>query len=543
MFRSFCKGRARVRGVRARWATMIRNVTIRGGLAATIAGCTLLLMLVIAAAVFALVKSNGALDAMYSDDTAAVVHLKTSSERLLMFRAGMGDVEQLISAGKPAVAEVKRLHALLDASNRELDAYRSLHEADAAEKALRDALLGQRDRLLSQAFAKGLKQLDDENFVDFLSTQREMPAAWFDDYQRALTALEDFQVQRQRARFEQAAGRFHMTLWAFGIAGLVALIAGVFAQRALTRAIVTPIDAAVDSFARIAAGDLTGTVESGRGNEMDRLLNALNGMRDGLVAVVRQVRHGTDAIMHDARAIAGGNRDLSMRAGQQAASLQQAAASMEQLTATVRQNADNAQDASALATRASDIASRGGEVVREVVRTMDAISDSSTRIVGIVGVIESIAFQTNILALNAAVEAARAGEQGRGFAVVASEVRHLAQRSAAAAKEIQELIAASSRNVRDGSALVARAGTTMDEILKAVGSVNAIMADISLASREQTAGIELVNASVTQMEAATQHNAELVETASTAAASLEMQSESLYAAVSLFRVDATAPAG
>jgi len=522
---------------------MIRNVTIRGGLAATIAGCTLLLMLVIAAAVFALVKSNGALDAMYSDDTAAVVHLKTSSERLLMFRVGMGDVEQLISAGKPAVAEVKRLHALLDASNRELDAYRSLHEADAAEKALRDALLGQRDRLLSQAFAKGLKQLDDENFVDFLSTQREMPAAWFDDYQRALTALEDFQVQRQRARFEQAAGRFHMTLWAFGIAGLVALIAGVFAQRALTRAIVTPIDAAVDSFARIAAGDLTGTVESGRGNEMDRLLNALNGMRDGLVAVVRQVRHGTDAIMHDARAIAGGNRDLSMRAGQQAASLQQAAASMEQLTATVRQNADNAQDASALATRASDIASRGGEVVREVVRTMDAISDSSTRIVGIVGVIESIAFQTNILALNAAVEAARAGEQGRGFAVVASEVRHLAQRSAAAAKEIQELIAASSRNVRDGSALVARAGTTMDEILKAVGSVNAIMADISLASREQTAGIELVNASVTQMEAATQHNAALVETASTAASSLEMQSESLYAAVSLFRVDATAPAG
>jgi methyl-accepting chemotaxis protein len=216
---------------------------------------------------------------------------------------------------------------------------------------------------------------------------------------------------------------------------------------------------------------------------------------------------------------------------------------MEELTATVRQNADNAHDASALATRASDIATRGGEVVRQVVDTMDAISDSSARIVGIVGVIESIAFQTNILALNAAVEAARAGDQGRGFAVVASEVRHLAQRSATAAKEIKELIGNSTLSVRAGSELVLRAGSTMDDILKAVQSVNAIMADISLASREQTAGIELVNATVVQMEAMTQSNASLVESASTTAASLEAQSEHLHGAVAIFRVSGDERAG
>ncbi|MFP3550221.1 methyl-accepting chemotaxis protein [Paraburkholderia sp. SIMBA_049] len=517
-------------------ALMFRNTTIRGGLAATISGCTLLLMLVIAAAVFALFKSNAALDAMYRDDTASVVHLKTSSERLLVFRTGLADVEQLISAGKPAAAEIKQLHVLLGESNRELDAYRALHAPDAQETTLLAALTDKRDRLLTQAFSKALKQLDEENLVDFLSTQREMPVALFDEYQKALIALEDFQVQRQRMRFDHANERFQMTLWGFGAAGLIALIVGMLAHRGLTRAIVTPVNAAVEYFAKIAAGDLTAVVRTERRNEMGYLLDALNDMQQGLVAVVRKVRAGTDAIMHDARAIASGNRDLSMRAGDQAASLQQAAASMEELTATVRQNADNAHDASALATRASDIATRGGEVVRQVVDTMDAISDSSARIVGIVGVIESIAFQTNILALNAAVEAARAGDQGRGFAVVASEVRHLAQRSATAAKEIKELIGNSTLSVRAGSELVLRAGSTMDDIVKAVQSVNAIMADISLASREQTAGIELVNATVVQMETMTQSNASLVESASTTAASLEAQSEHLHGAVAIFRV-------
>jgi methyl-accepting chemotaxis protein-1 (serine sensor receptor) len=521
---------------------MRKLFTIRGGLAATIAGYTLLLVLVVGACVAGLYAGNASLEAMYRDDTASLLHLKTSSERMLVLRERFGDVAQLVSAGQPAKAEIAQLHALLRQSNDELDAYTQLHGRDPQEQALYDTLHTKRGALLDQVFLKALSQLDRDDGFNFLDTLHAAPPALFAAYQDAIGALENFQVAREKARYDAAAARFHRIVWALGAVAGLALVVGLFAQRALAKAIAEPIDAAVDHFERIAKGDLTGTVVIARENEMAYLLNALQQMQAGLTATVRQVRASTETIVGDVRAIASGNVDLSGRTEQQAVSLQQAAASVEQLTAAVRQNAENARDARTYVEGAAGIASRGGEAMQRVVATMSAIAESSARISGIVGVIESIAFQTNILALNAAVEAARAGEQGRGFAVVATEVRALAQRSAAAAKEIKELIGASARRVEDGSGLVAQAGSTMDELVEAVGRVNTIMGEISIASDEQSCGIEQVNVTVTQMEQTMQRNAALVEEASAVALSLEEQSTRLTEAVAQFRLRDPAPA-
>jgi methyl-accepting chemotaxis protein len=265
-------------------------------------------------------------------------------------------------------------------------------------------------------------------------------------------------------------------------------------------------------------------------------------MNESLRKIAGEVRMGTEAISAASKQLSAGNSDLSQRTEEQASSLEQTASSMEQLTSTVKQNADNAMQANQLAAGASNVAMEGGKVVGEVVQTMSSINESSRKIVDIIGVIDGIAFQTNILALNAAVEAARAGEQGRGFAVVAGEVRSLAQRSAAAAKEIKELITDSVGKVDAGSALVGQAGKTMDAVVASVKRVTDIIAEIAAASREQTEGIEQVNQAITQMDHVTQQNAALVEEAAAAAESMEEQAQRLAEAVAVFKVEETASA-
>jgi len=319
------------------------------------------------------------------------------------------------------------------------------------------------------------------------------------------------------------------------ILGSVAVLLGAFVAWIITRSITRPINAAVAVAETVASGDLSSHIVVNSNDETGRLLGALKAMNDSLLGVVAQVRHGTDAIATASSEIAAGNLDLSSRTEEQASSLEETASSMEELTSTVKQNADNARQANQLAKSASEVAVRGGSIVAQVVDTMGTINDSSKKIVDIIGVIDGIAFQTNILALNAAVEAARAGEQGRGFAVVATEVRNLAQRSAGAAKEIKELIAASVANVDTGSRLVNEAGQTMGDIVDSIVRVTDIMGEITSATHEQTIGIEQINMAIAQMDEVTQQNAALVEEAAAASQSMQEQAGELAHVVGFFK--------
>ena len=390
-----------------------------------------------------------------------------------------------------------------------------------------------------QELIKRIEAGDEQGARDFLKTVLRPALA---ELKGAVNDQIALQQKMATTRAEEAHATEQSTRLMMIVLSLVSLAIAALVAWWNTRSITRPLARALDVANTVAAGDLTSRIEVTGRDETGMLLQALKSMNENLVRTVTTVRSGTDTIGTAAAEVAAGSLDLSSRTEQQASSLEETASSMEELTSTVKQNADNARQANTLAEAASNVAERGGRVIGDVVGTMDQINTSAGKIADIIGVIDGIAFQTNILALNAAVEAARAGEQGRGFAVVATEVRNLAQRSAAAAKEIKGLIGDSTQAVAAGSKLVSEAGATMNEIVESVRRVTDIMSEITAASGEQTAGIEQINEAVAQMDQVTQQNAALVEQAAAASAAMQEQAGKLAEAVSVFRVDAHAVA-
>jgi methyl-accepting chemotaxis protein len=364
------------------------------------------------------------------------------------------------------------------------------------------------------------------------------------DAMRVLLAeIVDEEARLLRERAEAASALHDRTLAVLVGGGILAAVLAAAIAALLARSITPSLRAAVAFAERVAAGDLTAHIDVHSRDEVGKLMIALRGMNASLAGIVARVRAGTDTIATASAEIAAGNQDLSSRTEQQASSLEETASSLEELTSTVKQNADNAHQASQMANAAASVASEGGAVVAQVVETMSAINESARKIVDITGVIDGIAFQTNILALNAAVEAARAGEQGRGFAVVAGEVRNLAQRAASAAREIKVLIDQSVEKTDTGSRLVGQAGTTMDQVVASVRRVSDIIGEISAASDEQRIGISQVNDAIAQMDTVTQQNAALVEEAAAAATAMQDQAATLAEAVGVFVIEPAAAAG
>lgn len=421
---------------------------------------------------------------------------------------------------------------------------RTLAGEEAGMLATLDTISGLNEqRLKIQAQVLALADSDPQAAIGILN-KAEIPV-WRDMRAKILAMIKDQEGAVTKAK-ENLEQRTHDRLVTSLALAACALAASAGIALWLTRSVMRQLggepDYAVAIATGIAEGDLTADI---RLDQRDRssLLFAMKTMQDSLAELVARVRAGTGTMATASSEIAAGNLDLSARTEQQASSLEETAASMEELTSTVRQNADNARQANQLAQVASETATQGGRVVANVVQTMDAISESAARIADITGVIDGIAFQTNILALNAAVEAARAGEQGKGFAVVATEVRSLAQRSAAAAREIKALIGDSVDKVGAGSKLVNEAGATMDQVVSSVARVTDIMAEITAASQEQSAGIEQVNQALAQMDQVTQQNASLVEEAAAAADAMQNLSRDLEVVVSAFKLAQSSRAG
>jgi len=409
-----------------------------------------------------------------------------------------------------------------------------------------DKRLWQATKVAAQAFLGGwdqLKVLSRQSVTDpakLVQAEKLYLRASEQEFRALLAAIVgewEFNTGLADTLAQQGRSTYHTALVVMATACVLALLTGVVVAWRITSSITGPIRQSVRIAQRVAAGDLSGHIEVKGRDETGQLLQALKDMNDALANIVGEVRAGATTISSASQQIASGNADLSARTEEQASSLEETASSMEEMTSTVRQNAGSSRQANQLAQEAAAVAAKGGAVMGQVVGTMAAINESSKKVVDIIGLIDGIAFQTNILALNAAVEAARAGEQGRGFAVVAAEVRTLAQRSAQAAKEIKVLIDDSVRKAGAGSALVEQAGATAQELAESIRRVTDLMGGISAASQEQTAGIEQINQALTQMDQVTQQNASLVEEVAAASEGLREEAIRLAQVVGVFKLD------
>jgi methyl-accepting chemotaxis protein I, serine sensor receptor len=485
----------------------------------------------------ALNSASQSLDRIARGDLVAIHELDDASSYLLRSRVAVDRFNALTAAGNADEAKkvIDRAQELLNLGNQSWQRYLDAPK-QGIDQALLDDVAAKHASLMHDGVEPMFAALNANDLAAYHTIADTKISPMFIAFDGVSSTV--VKALQQSAMDQQTGAQANISLMTTLIIGVtvLALLLVVGFRIALRGLIVQPLSDATACFERIASGDLSEQIEVLSRNEIGRLFAGIKRMQDSMATMVRAVHSSAESIDTGAHEIAMGNTDLSQRTEQQAASLQETASSMEQLTGTVRQNAENARQASQLAVSASDIATRGGDVVSQVVTTMQDIATSSNKVVDIIGVIEGIAFQTNILALNAAVEAARAGEQGRGFAVVAGEVRSLAQRSASAAKEIKELIGDSVDKVQSGSALVGRAGSTMEEIVQAVRRVTDIMGEISAASEEQSGGIEQVSRAVVQMDEVTQQNAALVEQSAAAAASLEEQTRQLQAVVNGWKV-------
>ncbi len=518
---------------------MLKNLTIKTRLIFVIGFLSLQLVAGGVIGIVSLKFANDDIESLYQDRLVATSQIDAvarliSRNEILLARAMTAES-----------TKIGGLMTELEANRKEADALWKTYAAGrktADEQKLAEQFTAARKMYLDEGLVPATQAVRGDDTGHAIELLHGPVTTLSVPMQNAIDKLIKLQSEIARADFERSQTVYQWVRNTCSAAVALGLLLALVIGYRLVRAITGPLDEAVRIASAVAAGDLTQHIAVNGNDETGKLMQALKKMNDSLKDIVSRVRVGTDTIVTASGQIASGNMDLSSRTEQQASSLEETASSMEQLNSTVRQNEDNARAANELALAASGVAVRGGQVVSEVVQTMGAINAASHRIADIIGVIDGIAFQTNILALNAAVEAARAGEHGRGFAVVATEVRSLAQKSASAAREIKSLITDSVSQVDGGTRLAQQAGETMKEVVASVRHVTEMMGQISSASAEQSDGIGQVNQAIVQMDQATQQNAALVEEAAAAAGALQAQAQQLLAAVQVFQLEAGAPA-